>query len=177
MSAPRGLRVALHEMDYDPIADRDETGAERLDRQLIELLNEIRVAIPGVQVLFAFLLTVPFSARFDEATDLQRGVYFATLLSTALTTTLLMFPAALHRLRFSTGDKARIVRWANRTTIAGLGVLVLAMTGAILLVADVLFSTPVASIVAVLVFVVMAGVWFGIPLARAAARGDRPDRG
>lgn len=153
-------------MDYDPIADRDETQAQRLDRQLIELLTEIRVAIPGVQVLFAFLLTVPFAARFEEATDLQRTVYFTTLLSTALATTLFMFPAALHRLRFGTGDKARIVRWANRATIAGLAVLVFAMSGAILMVADVLFSTAAAAVVAGIVFVVMAAVWFAIPLSR-----------
>lgn len=153
-------------MDYDRIADRDETEPERLDRQLIELLSEIRVAIPGVQVLFAFLLTVPFAARFEEATDLQRAVYFATLLCTALATTLFMFPAALHRLRFSTGDKVRIVRWANRATIAGLAVLVLAMSGAILLVADVLFPTAAAAIIAGAVFVVMAAVWFVIPLSR-----------
>lgn len=160
-------------MGYDPIADRDETQAQRLDRQLLELLGELRVAIPGVQVLFAFLLTVPFSARFDEATDLQRTFYFTTLLCTALTTTLLMFPAALHRLRFGTGDKARIVRWANRATIAGLAVLVVSMTGAILLVADVLFTTVAAAIVASLVFVVMAGVWFAVPLARASRDADR----
>jgi hypothetical protein len=153
-------------VDYDPIADRDETQAQRLDRQLIELLTEIRVAIPGVQVLFAFLLTVPFAARFEEATDLQRAVYFTTLLSTALATTLFMFPAALHRLRFGTGDKARIVRWANRATIAGLAVLVFAMSGAILMVADVLFSTVAAAVVAGIVFVVMAAVWFAIPLSR-----------
>ena len=102
---------------------RDETEAERLDRQLAELLQELRVILPGVQVLFAFLLTVPFSARFEEVTDTQRGVYVGVLLATALATILLMAPTALHRLRFRQHRKREIVDTAQRFTLAGLAVL------------------------------------------------------
>jgi Family of unknown function (DUF6328) len=84
------------------------------------LLQELRIALPGVRVLFAFLLTVPFGARFDDTTEVQRDVYFATLLGTAVATAFLMAPTALHRLRFSQGDKDDIVRVAHLLTLCGL---------------------------------------------------------
>ena len=98
----------------------DESEKERLDRNLLELLNELRVALPGVQVLFAFLLTVPFTQRFSTLTSTQEKVYYATLLLTTVSTVLLIAPSAHHRINFRQQDKAYIVFLANRLTIAGL---------------------------------------------------------
>ena len=120
---------------------RDETEDERLDRNLGELLQELRVALPGVQVLFAFLLAVPFQQNFTKITEFQKNVYFATLLLTAISAALLISPSAYHRLTFRYQQKHHLVFLANRFAIAGLGALALAMTGAILLITDVLFGT------------------------------------
>jgi Family of unknown function (DUF6328) len=155
---------------------RDETEEERLDRELIELLNELRVVLPGVQVLFAFLLTVPFAQRFDRLTELQRDLFFATLLCTALCTALLIAPSSYHRLRFRAGDKKRMLATSNRLTIAGIGTLALAMSGAILLIADLLFSRTTAVVTASAAAAVFAGVWFALPLTRHLAdEGSRPE--
>jgi cation transport ATPase len=146
--------------------EREENPKEKRDRELIELLNELRVALPGVQVLFAFLLTVPFSQRFVDLTPEQRGVFFATFVATALATAMLMTPSAYHRLRFRQADKERLLRIANVAAIAGLVFLVLAVTGCVFLIADLLFDFVAASIVAI----VMAGgyclLWFVLPLSR-----------
>src|SRR5215208_5845891 len=116
------------------MADEREDESERLDRELIELLNELRIALPGVQILFGFLLTVPFSQGFQRATDLQTTAYFATLLLTAASTACLIAPSAAHRIRFHKGDRAWIIETASRLTIAGLFFLALAMVGAVLVV-------------------------------------------
>ena len=163
-------------MTYDRVADRDETEAERLDRQLLELLNEVRVAVPGVQVLFAFLLTVPFTQAWDDTTDLQRDVYFATLLLTAVATALLLAPSAVHRLLFQRGDKKFIVTLANRVTVAGLAALALAVTGAVFLVTDVLFDITSAAIAAGCIFGFTLALWYVLPLSRRFRR-EAPDRG
>jgi O-antigen/teichoic acid export membrane protein len=163
-------------MDYDRIEDRHETEPERHDRQLNEVLQELRVVIPGTQVLFAFLLTVPFTARFAETTDLQRDVYFATLLCTAVATALFMAPSAVHRLRFKKGDKRFVVAVANALTIAGLAVLMLAVTGAVFVVSDVMFDVAVAGVAAGAVFALMMALWWILPLTRRLTR-DRRWRG
>lgn len=149
---------------------RDETPDERRDRQLGELIQEVRVALPGVQVLFAFLLAVPFSARWDRTTALQRDVFFTTLLLTALATVLLMAPSALHRVLFEQGDKRHVVRMGHRLVIAGLCVLALAMGSAVFLITDVMYSVPAAIGVAAGFLAVVAGVWFAIPMARNLTR-------
>ena len=97
----------------------DESKEERLDRELIELLNELRVALPGVQVLFAFLLGVPFTQRFGEVTDLQKDVYFLTFLCAAVATALLIAPSAYHRLDWRRGDKEHLLVVSNRLAIVG----------------------------------------------------------
>ena len=102
---------------------RDESPLQRSDRQFGELLQELRVVLPGVQVLFAFLLTIPFSARFDQTTDFQRGVFFVTLLSTTVATVLLIAPAALHRMRFRQGVKGDIVEVSHHLALGGLAAL------------------------------------------------------
>ena len=107
-----------------------ESKQERLDRELIEFLNEVRVALPGVQVLFAFLLIVPFSNGYGNMTDLQKDVYFVTFLLTAGASAFLIAPSAQHRLRWREHDKERLLIVANRQAIAGAALLALAMSGA-----------------------------------------------
>jgi hypothetical protein len=145
---------------------RDETPYERLDRNLEELLAGLRVALPGVQVLFAFLLILPFQQRFDGVTAFQEKVYFATLLCTAAASIMFIAPPARHRIQFRRGDKAYVVFTANRLAIAGLVFLGLAMTGATLLISDYLFSTGAAAVSTAAVGVVLVWAWFGSPLAR-----------
>ena len=144
---------------------RDESEGERLDRQLAELLQELRVILPGVQVLFAFLLTVPFTARFEDITDTQRGVYVGVLLGTALATVLLMAPTARHRLRFRQRRKAQIVEISHRLTIAGLAVLAVAVSGAVFLVTDVVYGRTGALAAGIATMAVIAVVWWLLPLS------------
>jgi hypothetical protein len=158
----------------DRPSGRNETEEDRLDRNLGELLQELRVALPGVQVLFAFLLAVPFQRNFTEISPFEEKVYFGTLLCTAISATLLISPSAYHRLTFHLQQKRHLVFLANRFAIAGLGFLALAMTGAIMLITDVLFggvATVVVTAAAALMFVVF---WYLLPLRqRLRARNDR----
>src|SRR5215212_7064555 len=131
-----------------PESGRDETEEERLDRNLSELLQELRVALPGVQVLFAFLLAVPFQQGFEKITPFQKGAYFGTLVCTAISAVMLISPTAYHRLTFRYQQKRKLVFYSNRFAIIGLVFLALAMTGAILLITDVLFSTAAALVTA-----------------------------
>src|SRR5215213_3153007 len=148
-----------------------EDDKERLDRELIELLNELRVTLPGVQVLFAFLLTVPFSQRFIQVTSTQKNIYFASVLCTAAATAFLIAPSAYHRIQFRARDKEQMVQTSNRLAIVGTTFLALAMVLVVLLITDVIFggsSTWIFTAVAALLF---AWLWFGLPLTRHA-RGD-----
>jgi hypothetical protein len=145
---------------------RDETPDERADRNLGELLQELRVALPGVQVLFAFLLAVPFQQRFADVTTFQRDVYLVTLLLSAAASALLISPTAYHRLNFSRRDKDHIVAVAQRATVVGLGALGLSMTGAVLLVTDWLFGAGIVVLVTVCVFGMFVLLWFALPLLR-----------
>jgi amino acid transporter len=144
----------------------DEQPEERLNRELIELLNELRVALPGVQVLFAFLLTVPFSDRFQTLTGSQRAIYFATFVGTTIATGVLMAPTAYHRIRFRQGDKERMLRTSNRFAIAGIAFLALSVTLAVVLTADLMFGLATAVIVGLGAFAFLVWVWFAIPLTR-----------
>jgi uncharacterized protein DUF6328 len=138
------------------------------------------VALPGVQVLFAFLLAVPFQQNFTKITAFQEKVYFATLLCTALSAALLISPTAYHRLTFHLQQKKELVYVSNRLSIAGLGFLALAMTGAIVLITDVLFgslATAAFGIAAAAMFVML---WAVLPLRRraglaAAEEGGDPE--
>jgi hypothetical protein len=149
---------------------RNETEAERLDRNLNELLQELRVALPGVQVLFAFLLTVPFNQGFSKATDFEKDVYLVTLLLTGLATALLIAPSAYHRLEFRLGDKEHIVLVANRFAIAGFAFLAAAMSSAVLLVTDYVFDGTTAAICTIGAAIVLYGFWYAAPLMRRRAR-------
>ena len=147
---------------------RDETEKERLDRNLEQLLGELRVALPGVQVLFAFLLVVPFNQRFADITSFQQTVYLVTLLCATAACACLIAPTAHHRIEFREQDKERIVFGGNRLAIIGLGLLATAMTGAITLVTDFLYSSTTTTIAAALVALLFATLWYGIPLRRLA---------
>jgi len=149
-----------------------EDRSQRINRELIELLNELRVALPGVQVLFAFLLTVPFSQGFAQTTAFQRDLLFGVLSATAISAALLIAPSAWHRIRFRRRDKEMILVTSNRMAIAGLGFLAIAMVGAVMLIANFAFSatlTVVSGVTAVLVF---GGLWYAFPLARALDQSD-----
>lgn len=154
---------------------RRETELERYDRNLTELMGELRVALPGVQVLFAFLLVAPFNQRFGTVSQFERDLYLATLLCTLLASILLIAPTLVHRLAFRQGEKAYVVQTANRLTIGGLSVLAIAMTSAILLVTHYLFGATTAIITTAIVISVFALIWFALPLRRWR-RAHRPDR-
>ncbi len=145
---------------------RNETEEERLDRNLGELLQELRVALPGVQVLFAFLLAVPFQQRFKDVSPFEEKIYFVTLLLTALSAALLIAPSAYHRLTFRYQQKHRLVFVSNRLAIAGLAALALAMTSAMLLITDVLFGSPMTIIVTVAALTMFFVLWAVLPLKR-----------
>jgi predicted membrane channel-forming protein YqfA (hemolysin III family) len=146
-----------------------ESKEERLNRELIEFLNELRVVLPGVQVLFAFLLTVPFTNRFEDVTNGQRQVFFATFLCTTAATALLIAPSAYHRLRWRQHDKEQLLRTANRLSIGGMVFLTLALVGAVYLVTDLLFHYAAAVVVTAAVGGFFVWFWWGLPLSRAAA--------
>lgn len=150
----------------DPGPAPGESPKERVDRELVELLNELRVALSGTTVLFAFLLTLPFSQVFSSLTRLQEGVYFGTFLAAAVTAALLMAPTSHHRLRFREGDKERMLFTANRMAIAGIASLTLTIGGSVFLVSDLLHGSTVAAIVAGLMTVFVVFWWFVVPLAR-----------
>jgi uncharacterized protein DUF6328 len=154
---------------------REESEAERLDRNLGELLQELRVALPGVQVLFAFLLAVPFQQNFTKITAFQKDVYFATLLLTAISAALLISPSAYHRLTFRMQQKDHLLVLANRFSIAGLVALALAMSMAIILITDVLFSTKATILTGALALGTFAFFWFALPLKRRFSSSEEPD--
>ena len=145
---------------------REETEYERVDRNLTELLGELRVALPGVQVLFAFLLTVPFQQRFQTATSFDKDVYFVTLCSTAIASILLIAPSAYHRLEFRLQDKEHIVEVANRFAVVGFLFLGIGMTGAILLVTNFLFSKGTSIVATVVAAALCIAVWYVVPVRR-----------
>jgi len=145
---------------------REESEKERLDRNLQELLGELRVALPGVQVLFAFLLVVPFNQRFVDITSFQRTTYFVTLLLATAASACLIAPTAHHRIEFRAQDKKRIVFHATRLAIAGLALLASAMTGAVMLITDILYGSTTVAIVAALVALLFALLWFAWPIKR-----------
>ncbi len=144
----------------------EESQKERVDRELHELLEEVRVALPGAEVLFAFLLGIAFTERFSTVTSLQRSVYFGVLLLTAAATALLMAPTAYHRLRFREGDKEQMLFTMSRTAVAALIFLCLAISGTIFLVGDVMYETTVAGLVGAAILGWFVWFWFCLPLLR-----------
>jgi hypothetical protein len=148
---------------------RSETDLERCDRNLVELLQEVRVVQTGVQVLFAFLLTAPLAPRFPELTAFQRGTYFVTLLFTGAAVVLLIAPTAYHRILFRLGDKERLVMVANRFTLAGLACVGFSMVGALLLVTDLMFDGGFVVVTTAVASLACVTLWCVAPLRRRRA--------
>jgi hypothetical protein len=146
---------------------------EDLDRELIEFLNELRVALPGVQVLFAFLLAVPFANGWTRVTDLQRDVFFVAFLATAASSILLIAPSSYHRLRWREGDKEHMLRTSNRLAIAGTVFLAIGMTAVVFLIGDILFKGTWAAFTAAVIGGAFAWFWYGLPLLRGVASDAR----
>jgi Family of unknown function (DUF6328) len=157
---------------HDPDSPRLETREQRLDRNLLELLNELRVALPGVQVLFGFLLVAPFNQRFGAATELERALYLAALVLTALSSMCLIAPSVHHRIQFRRQAKEEIVLMGNALAIAGLALLALAMVSVVFLIVDFLFNSLVAALTTAMVAAAFAGVWYLIPF-RSRRRSAR----
>jgi len=150
----------------------EETNKQRYDRELIELLNELRVMLPGVQVLFAFLLAVPLSSRFAQITTLDRSIFFFTLLCTAISAALLISPSAIHRIDFRNRHKGAMIILANRIAIAGLVFVALAMVGALTFITDLLYGGVATIAVAVASTILFGTVWFLLPIRRRRIRSD-----
>jgi uncharacterized protein involved in cysteine biosynthesis len=172
VSGPRAgilSRVTETQVTTHPHTGRDETEQERVDRNLQEFLGELRVALPGVQVLFAFLLVVPFNQRFPDITDFQKTAYFITLLFTAAASVCLIAPTAQHRVEFRRQHKEQILLLANRLAIVGLGFLAIAMTGAIMLITDLLYGSTTTIVVTIVVGLGFALLWYVVPVRRLVA--------
>ncbi|HEX3326115.1 MAG TPA: DUF6328 family protein [Actinomycetota bacterium] len=151
--------------------NEQENKKERIDRELIELLNELRVALPGVQVLFAFLLVLPVSQGFAKVDSIGRAIYFASLLLAAAASALLIAPSSYHRIHFRSGNKEHILLTSNRLAIAGLILLELAISGAIFVIANLLFANAVAALIAVATALWFTYFWFVLPLLRKRTEG------
>jgi hypothetical protein len=141
--------------------------AERLDRELIELLNELRVMLPGVQALFAFLLIVPFSERFaTKTTTSERVAYYVAFAAAALCSILLIAPSVYHRVQFRHHDKEHLLHVGNVMVLSGSVVLGVGISAAIYLVTGFIVNDVVASIVSVVAFALLSALWWGLPLSR-----------
>jgi hypothetical protein len=152
------------------VTDEPPRDKNDLNRELIELLNELRVALPGVQVLFAFLLAVPFASGWQRVTNFQRDVFFVAFLCTTAATILLIAPSTYHRLRWREHDKEHLLVTANRLTIAGSVFLALAIISVVLLITDLLFSLGWAILATALVAFGFGWFWYGLALLRRAER-------
>jgi hypothetical protein len=147
-------------------AKRGESQPERLDRNTVELLNELRIAGTGIQVMFAFLLIVPFNAGWRHVDGFERTVYFVTLLIVALAAILLLAPPIHHRLLFRHGEKPFLIRVGNQLAIAGMACLGLGFIGILILLSDVVVGGAAPAIVGLVAAAVIAGLWFVLPLVR-----------
>jgi uncharacterized protein DUF6328 len=149
----------------------EETKKERIDRELIELLNELRVALPGVQVLFAFLLIVPFSNGYARMTPAQKDVFFATFICAALATAFLIAPSANHRILFRQRDKEQLLIRSNRQAVVGLAFLALSVIGVVVLITDVIFGALATTLAAAGVAAALILLWFVVPTYRRVTGG------
>jgi hypothetical protein len=146
-----------------------ESEEERRNRELIELLNELRVALPGVQVLFAFLLAVPFANGFPKLGKLDRDIFFVAFISTALSTVALIAPSSYHRLRWRQYDKERMLVISNWLTIVGLALLAIAISCTVFVITDFLFHRAWAATFTAVIAAAFLVLWYGLPLAAAVS--------
>jgi hypothetical protein len=156
------------------MADGESKG-ERLDRELMELLQELRVVLPGVQVLLAFLLTAPFQQRFASLPGSLRNAFFASIVCATLATVLLIAPSAHHRLRWRAGEKERLVRLGNQMAIAGTVFLAAAIVLALYVVTDVLFTTNLAVLTGLAALVLFGVLWYVVPLTGRSSSDESSD--
>jgi amino acid transporter len=152
------------------VAENEE---QRRNRELIELLNELRVALPGVQVLFAFLLAVPFANGFPKLGEFDRDIFFVAFIATALSTVCLIAPSSYHRLRWRDHDKERMLVVSNWLTIAGLTLLAVAITAVVFVITDFLFHRAWAAAFTALVALAFLVLWYGLPLRAAYVDSKR----
>lgn len=145
---------------------RNELPMERLDRNSVELMGQLRVAGTGIQVLLAFLLIVPFNARWSRVSAFDRYDYFVTLVCIAASAALLIAPTVHHRILFRHGEKSYLVSLGNRLAIVAMMLLTIGLTGILVLISDVLFSGVTAAVVGVAALVGVGSLWFGVPLLR-----------
>ena len=155
--------------------DSHESPKERRDRELAELLQELRIALPGVQVLFAFLLTVPFAQRFTSITTTQRNAYFAAFICATFASLLLIAPTVIHRVQFREGDKEGILKISNVLALTGSLFLATAIVMVVFVITDIVFGSPASTVVASVAVVLFAGVWYGLPLARKMRNAGHDD--
>ena len=149
-------------MDDDP----GESTQQRRNRQLIELLNELRLAVPGVQMLFGFLLAVPFTTRFSSASRLDRNLYLVALLSAAAATLCLIAPTAIHRIEWQHGQKQQLLQLSNHLAIIGTVFLAVAISTAIGFITDFLLGGAWAALIAGVSALLFAALWYAVPLIR-----------
>jgi hypothetical protein len=167
----------MRDEEWNRSQRQGESEAQRLDRNFVELLQELRVAQTGVQILFAFLLTLAFTERFGAVTDFQRGLYYGTLVASAMATSLLIAPVSLHRLLFRRHQKRRVVEAANRLALGGLVALWMALVGVLWFITDVLYGHGPGAAAAVLSLLWFGALWFALPLRRIGRRSlDHDDR-
>lgn len=156
--------------DETPTAEH-ETDKERVDRELIEFLNEVRVVLPGVQVLFAFLLTVPFTGAFAKIDGGERLAYMVAFFFTALSVVLMITPTPLHRLQFRQGDKEGFLRTSNQLVLAGIACLAVATAAVVWLVAQILFTSGLATVTGAVAAGIVVMLWFVVPLVTRFSDG------
>jgi len=157
------------------VAAEPERPKRRLDRELIELLHEIRVLLPGAEVVFGFLLPAPFAARFEDVTRLERSAYCTAFAANAVAIILLVTPAAFHRIRFRQRDKEFLLRLANRLMVLALLLMAVSLTSVVLLVTSYLYSETVAYVTAVLIGMTSIGLWLGLGVFRSGQDGAEED--
>jgi hypothetical protein len=148
---------------------RGETDLERSDRNLVELLQEVRVVQTGVQILFGFLLTVAFQPKFERLSSFQKADYFGTLAAAATTLIMLTAPTSWHRILFRQGDKEHLVDVANRFTMIGLASMALTMVGVVMLLSDIAFSPAATALLTAAAVLACSTLWYALPLARRRA--------
>ena len=154
----------------------EESRRQQLNRELIELLNELRVALAGVTVLFAFLLTLPFTSRFAQLNHLQQNTLIFAFFAAAAAVVTLVMPTAFHRIRWRQGDKEALLRMSNRLAVIGMICLSVALTSVVLLFTELFFSDAVAIGITVVFGATIAGLWFVFPIARWARDDSEPTR-
>jgi high-affinity Fe2+/Pb2+ permease len=149
-------------------APSGESDKERVDRELIEFLNELRVVLPGVQVLFAFLLTLPFTSYYPDADGAVRLAYIIAFYSVAIAAVLMMTVSSLHRIRFRKGDKEAVLRSSSRLMLAGMAFLAVGMVAVVWMISEIMFEAnqALANIIGGVALVFVVALWFGLPLSR-----------